>query len=150
MSDKEISNQETAEERVRKFFGKPIHDGEAQILGTESDTSEPIARVLTVRERVLHDAARLIMRDRNQFYGPPAESFEKIAMIMTILTGKQITREDVALFNIVQKMVRNSYVRKEDNSVDSVGYNAILRELEVSPQSQMYSAVIELAGSHEG
>lgn len=149
MNNKETDTQETTEQRVKRLFGRQASDDDTQLQTTETSANELEVRGITVRERVIQDALQLIMRDRNQYYGPPAESFEKIAIILTVLTGKQITREDVALFNIVQKMVRNSYVRKEDNSVDSVGYNAILRELEVSPQSQMYSAVLELAGSHE-
>lgn len=140
-----MSNKEqTAVDRARAFMGKPpVNDDAGSPVEVVSE------KQVAIRERVLETAAQLIMSDRNKAYGPPAESFEKIAMIITILTGKQVTREDVALFNIAQKMVRNSYVVKEDNSVDLVGYGAILRELEVSPQSQMYSAVMELV-NHKG
>jgi len=141
-----MSNQkpETAEGRARAFMGKePTPEPVVQSGGPSA------MRSVTVREEVLSHALQLVTDDRNKLYGPPAESFEKIAIILSILMGKTVTREDVALFNIAQKLVRNSYAVKGDNSVDLVGYGAILREIEVSPKSPLYAAVMEIIGRKE-
>ena len=62
-------------------------------------------------------------------YGTPAESFQRIATIASILCNKELTAEDIAKVQMSQKLVRESYAHKEDNLVDLCGYTAILNDL---------------------
>lgn len=62
-------------------------------------------------------------------YGTPAESFERIASIASILCNKEITAVDIAKIQMSQKLVRESYAHKEDNLVDLCGYTSILNDL---------------------
>lgn len=62
-------------------------------------------------------------------YGPPAESFKRIADLATILCGKVITPTDVARVQMAVKLSRESRVHKEDNLIDLCGYAAILNDL---------------------
>jgi len=95
-----------------------------------------------VRIQVLQEATRLTAEDRNRSYGDPNDSFEEIAMIATILQGKPITKDDVAVIQIATKLVRQKYMKKGDNQVDGSAYLAIREEINAKPNGRKYSAVV--------
>ena len=73
-----------------------------------------------------HDIIFLRSEEKLRQYGPFAECNKKIAQITSILTGKEITTEDVYKFQIALKLAREAYAHKEDNLLDLVAYVAAL------------------------
>lgn len=73
-----------------------------------------------------HDIVFLRSEEKLRQYGPFRECNEKVAAITSILTGKNITAEDVYKFQIALKLARESYAHKEDNLLDLVAYAAAL------------------------
>ena len=85
-----------------------------------------------------HDIVFLRSEEKLRQYGPFRECNEKVAIITSILTGKNITAEDVYKFQIALKLARESYAHKEDNLLDLVAYTAALNNyhegIEPKPQ----------------
>ncbi len=79
-----------------------------------------------IRESILLEAQRLVHSDRNAVYGHPLDDFTRIAGVLNIYLAdklnKPLVAEDIALFNICQKLSRQSNVPKRDNLVDGAGY----------------------------
>lgn len=85
-----------------------------------------------------HDIIFLRSEEKLRQYGPFRECNEKIAAITSILTGKEITTEDVYKFQIALKLAREAYAHKEDNLLDLVAYVAALNNYHngVEPKPQ--------------
>ena len=94
------------------------------------------------RKDLLTDAIALTTGDRNAAYGPPYENLSDCAgLFTTYVIGKYrgqeidekkfaLTAEDVAHFNVLQKMAR-SYrgdVPRPDTYIDMAAYSAIAGE----------------------
>jgi len=60
--------------------------------------------------------------EKERQYGPISEGFERAAMIMSGMTGKNITAEDMFAAMLALKFSRHSYNYKEDNFLDAVAY----------------------------
>ena len=77
-------------------------------------------------ENLSERSLELILGDRNESYGTPADDFNGIALIWSgILNQKlkdEITGEDVALMMVGLKLRREAHKAKEDNIVDAHGY----------------------------
>lgn len=85
-------------------------------------------------ESVLLSAHRIVST-RNELYGEPTDTAERVATAFSTLTGRQIKPADVALIQILFKIVRSEHGYKRDNNVDLAGYTDIrercfLKELE--------------------
>ena len=83
------------------------------------------------RAELLDEAKRLVCGDRQDDYGPPSESFSRIALTMTALGfrapgGGNIMPHDVSLLLICVKLARlvNSPELK-DGWLDVAGYAAL-------------------------
>lgn len=63
-----------------------------------------------------------IVSTRNSEYGDPVKSWNEIAQIVSILTGKDFTAIDCVIMQKVVKLVREKYQWKKDNRVDEAGY----------------------------
>ena len=86
----------------------------------------------SAKHTVLGEAHNIVYgaeQEKVRKYGPPSESFGKMADILTILTGRQWTAEEVLLVQVVQKQVRESYSHKRDNIVDACGYLSMLNDV---------------------
>ena len=72
------------------------------------------------------DTANKIVNERNEEkerqYGPFEEGMEKAAKIASLISGKDITSDDVYIIMIALKLSRQSYNHKEDNLLDLVAY----------------------------
>ena len=98
-------------------------------------TGEP--RVSEERERILAEAARLVVGDRQRDYGPPSESFCRIADLWsTYLRGSgaasdvEIEAHHVAMMMVLLKISRScESPQKRDSYVDAAGYVALAGEL---------------------
>lgn len=94
------------------------------------------------RVKTLQEAARLTAGNRDKSYGPPSINMDNIAQLWTAyLAGKyagrspglgrsefQLTGEDVAHFNALQKMARTFAAYTPDNYIDAAAYAAIAGE----------------------
>lgn len=92
---------------------------------TEADESSPVqTEELPPRVEALREAARLIHSERNQQYGPPAENFDRISRLWSVILGIDVSMEDVAMCMVALKMAR--YASKSgyqpDTWIDIAGY----------------------------
>lgn len=95
------------------------------LSGEQPSQSETANALIAPREEVLKKAASLISGDRNVDYDEPSRNFEIIADLWQTYLGVPITRYDVAVLNILQKVSRiMSSPSKEDHWVDIAGYAA--------------------------
>jgi hypothetical protein len=72
----------------------------------------------------LREAAKIISGDRDLQYGGPEENFTRIAKIWSVIVGKEISSEDVAMMMVGLKLAR--YASKSgfqpDTWIDIAGY----------------------------
>jgi F420-0:gamma-glutamyl ligase len=85
-------------------------------------------------ESVLIEAHRIVSQ-RNDAYGEPTDTAERVATAFSALTKRVIRSADVALIQILFKIVRSEHGYKRDNNVDLAGYTDIrerclLKEME--------------------
>ncbi len=78
---------------------------------------------------ILTRAHALINSDRQAEYGPPAESFDRIASLWSAYLGQSISPRDVAICMALLKLGRESFKHKEDNLLDAAGYIGLADEL---------------------
>lgn len=82
---------------------------------------------------ILEEANKIVNEctERSKLYGTYRECNQRIADLMTILTGKQITLQDVFYLEVSMKLAREVQFHKEENLLDTVAYIAALnKELE--------------------
>lgn len=75
-------------------------------------------------ESVLIEAYRIVGK-RNDAYGEPTDTAERVATAFGALTKRKIKPADVALIQILFKIVRSEHGYKRDNNVDLAGYTDI-------------------------
>lgn len=81
-------------------------------------------KMLEIEESVLLTAHRIVS-ERNDNYGEPTDTAERVATAFSSLTGRLIRAADVALIQILFKIVRSEHGYKRDNNVDLAGYTDI-------------------------
>lgn len=75
--------------------------------------------------------------DKTEQYGTYHECNQRIADIMTVLCGKQVTVEDVFKLEIAMKLAREVQNHKEENLLDTVAYiGALNNELNDNSHSK--------------
>lgn len=79
------------------------------------------------------EANSLVNGDRQASYGPPRNSYEALAKMLSGLLARKLksdlTPEDVALVMLLLKVQRESYKPKRDNRVDMHGYLLVLAHI---------------------
>lgn len=60
--------------------------------------------------------------EKERMYGPFEESMENAARMASLMTGKEISTENMYLCLVALKLSRQSYAHKEDNLLDAVAY----------------------------
>ena len=75
-------------------------------------------------ESVLIEAYNIV-RKRDNAYGEPTDTADRVAVAFSALTKRQIKAADVALIQILFKIVRSEHGYKRDNNVDLAGYTDI-------------------------
>ncbi len=78
---------------------------------------------------ILAKADTCVTGGRQEDYGTPENCFRDIAFLWSVLFDTHVTMRQVALANILQKVVRETHRHKEDNAIDIAGYAAILAAL---------------------
>lgn len=84
-------------------------------------------------KNILEEARSIVYNrseEKTRQYGPPQASFERAAKIASILTGKELSAQDIVKVQMSLKLSRESHSHKEDNLLDLVAYTAILNDLE--------------------
>lgn len=79
---------------------------------------------------ILEQANKIVYEntDRSKLYGSYHECNQRIADLMTILTGKQITVKDVYYLEVAMKLAREVQFHKEENLLDTVAYLVALND----------------------
>lgn len=79
---------------------------------------------------ILTKADEIVNQDteRRKMYGTYAQCNKRIADIMSVLTNKEITTEDVFKLELAMKLSREINCHKEENLLDSVAYIAALND----------------------
>lgn len=79
---------------------------------------------------ILEQANKIVYEntDRSKLYGSYHECNQRIADLMTILTGKQITVKDVYYLEVAMKLAREIQFHKEENLLDTVAYLTALND----------------------
>ena len=90
--------------------------------------------IMTTREKVLEEAKRCVLQDRNNAYGGPEVSFNVIANLWDsyLIARKHtaITAADVAAMMILLKVARLAGNPTHlDSAIDVAGYAACLAEV---------------------
>lgn len=83
----------------------------------------------TVGPNVLEQALKIV-KEREGKYGSPEETFQSVADAFSALTGTKIQSKDVALLQILLKMVRSKFSpENEDHYIDIAGYTNLLARI---------------------
>lgn len=80
-------------------------------------------------QSILQEAEELIHGDRAKAYGHPSKNFNNIAKGWSVIFGKDITPEQVALAMIWVKVSRQLNTPKRDNLTDIAGYAGTIEML---------------------
>jgi hypothetical protein len=81
------------------------------------------------RGEILHEAARLTAKDRQQTYGDPRTNHCRIADLWTTYLGNEVTPQQVAICMALVKVARLMQTETEDSFVDLAAYAAIAGEI---------------------
>lgn len=74
---------------------------------------------------ILYQANEIVnnrSEEKERAYGPFSLGMERAAKILSGMTGKEFTAEDMYLALVALKMSRHSFNYKEDNLLDAVAY----------------------------
>jgi len=93
-------------------------------LVSKEDILRKAEEMLEGEESVLLTAYRIVS-ERNEAYGEPTDTAERVATAFSALTKRTIKPADVALIQILFKIVRSEHGYKRDNNVDLAGYTDI-------------------------
>lgn len=78
---------------------------------------------------ILAEAEEIVNGSRQSDYGDANESFSRIAIIASVMTGKELSPEDCCAVLMAVKLVRESFNHKRDNLVDLCGYAELMNRL---------------------
>lgn len=79
----------------------------------------------------LLQADEIIHGERVKLYGPATETFEKVAKAFAIITGIEVSGKDVALLQMIFKLVRNQHSPENpDHLLDMLGYGGIMADIQ--------------------
>jgi hypothetical protein len=79
---------------------------------------------------ILIEAHALVNAERQDDYGPPGESFARIAALWSAYLGHNVTGKDVALCMALLKFSREAHSHKRDNLIDAAGYIGLAADME--------------------
>ncbi len=89
-------------------------------------------------ETILEEASRLVDGPRENSYGPPNRSFERIAALWSQVLDIEVTPQQVGLCMVLLKVSRECNHHSRDNLVDIAGYARAMEKLtETDPGSPL-------------
>jgi hypothetical protein len=78
-----------------------------------------------IREQVIQEAAKCVLRDRNATHGEPENNFRDIADLWTAYLGYEVNATQVACMMALMKIARLKHTSaNRDSWVDLIGYAA--------------------------
>lgn len=78
-----------------------------------------------IREQVIQEAAKCVLRDRNATHGEPENNFRDIADLWTAYLGYEVNATQVACMMALMKIARLKHTTAHrDSWVDLIGYAA--------------------------
>jgi predicted RNase H-like HicB family nuclease len=105
--------------------------GPGALVGVVSPRVSPSAGASTseklpYRGEILHRAAEVITKDRNNTYGEPEDALAKVAALWSAYLDRPMEAHDVAAMMALLKLARISNDEKhQDSWLDGIGYLAI-------------------------
>lgn len=78
---------------------------------------------------ILITACSLINSTRQDDYGPPLDSFKRLAAMWSAYLGHEVSAKDVAICLTLLKLSRESHRHKQDNLLDAAGYIGLAADL---------------------
>lgn len=97
---------------------------------TTKDCIKEIKEIIgTPAEFSILDDVLDVLKNRQDQYGNPEDSFADIARIWSVLFKVEITSGQVALAMIAMKIIREQTGHKRDNIIDIIGYAVHLDRL---------------------
>jgi hypothetical protein len=75
-----------------------------------------------IDKSIAEEAIALVSADRQSQYGHPLDNFQTTADLWSVVLGKTVTPEHVALCMVQVKIARELHKPKRDNLVDAIGY----------------------------
>ena len=82
-----------------------------------------------MKETLLKQAEEIIKGARNESYGPMRKSFDRTAMLWSVILNKNVTSEQVCLCMVALKLSREIHRHLDDNLVDMMGYLEIINQI---------------------
>lgn len=82
---------------------------------------------------ILKEANKIVnerTEEKERQYGPFSEGMRRAASIMSGMTGREFTAQDMYKALVALKLSRESYNHKEDNLLDAVAYLGALNNYE--------------------
>lgn len=79
---------------------------------------------------ILEQAQSIVYGDRQDAYGNVTDNFSNIAKLWSVVIGKDITAEQVALCMVQVKVARQLHKPGRDNLVDGAGYFATIEKMQ--------------------
>jgi len=84
---------------------------------------------------ILRVAFELVNAERQDDYGPPADSMARIASLWTAYLNRPVSAKDVCLMLAMLKIAREAHAHKPDNLLDAAGYIGLAGDLaQTEPQ----------------
>ena len=78
---------------------------------------------------ILRDALSLVNADRQDDYGTPAASFQRIAALWSAYLCHPVSCRDVACCMALLKLAREAHGHKRDNLLDAAGYIGLAADM---------------------
>ena len=99
------------------------------------------------RKECLDEAAKCVLRDRNNSYGGPEDSFGVIANFWSVYLGRKVYPHDVAMMMSLLKIARiKANKGYADGYIDLAGYAACGAECasgKPAPKAEGYESLVE-------
>ena len=109
-------------------WGDASYVPETNFSDTPTDGIDTSLLRPTIRQDVLEDAMACVLKDRDDQYGEPEDSFGKIAEYWSAYLESDVSARDVGLMLALMKIARMRNSDKRDNFIDLAGYAACAAE----------------------
>ena len=102
-----------------------------------------------MNKSILKEAEEIVNGERAQAYGPALPSFSNIAKGWSVITGSEITPQQVGLMMMWLKICRENNKHQRDNLVDAAGYAHLVQKMEDEKETNSPVDTSLINESHE-